>query len=83
MHHGYLRKITKEHVRSMACSENFEGSNHLRFSWTQQANGIWVDAPAPTGFSKGAVESGWKDFIQNMSDVPKSMMAFSTVHMQD
>ncbi|EER11035.1 conserved hypothetical protein, partial [Perkinsus marinus ATCC 50983] len=36
------------------------------FSWTQQANGIWVDAPAPTGFSKGAVESEWEDFIQNM-----------------
>ncbi|KAF4745096.1 hypothetical protein FOZ63_008391, partial [Perkinsus olseni] len=27
-----------------------------RYSWTEDANSIWVDAPGPTGFSQGPME---------------------------
>ncbi|EER20201.1 Serine carboxypeptidase, putative [Perkinsus marinus ATCC 50983] len=38
------------------------------FSWTRRVNGIWVDAPVPTGFSIGPVESGWENLIQDLID---------------
>ncbi|KAF4719018.1 hypothetical protein FOZ63_000806 [Perkinsus olseni] len=39
------------------------------YSWTAQANGVWIDAPAPTGFSVGPVTRGLEDFILDMVDV--------------
>ncbi|KAF4682982.1 hypothetical protein FOZ60_009789 [Perkinsus olseni] len=39
------------------------------YSWTTQANGVWIDAPAPTGFSVGPVTTGLEDFILDMIDV--------------
>ncbi|KAF4679853.1 hypothetical protein FOZ60_014455 [Perkinsus olseni] len=39
------------------------------YSWTTQANGVWFDAPAPTGFSVGPVTTGLEDFILDMIDV--------------
>ncbi|KAF4689451.1 hypothetical protein FOZ60_001636 [Perkinsus olseni] len=39
------------------------------YSWSAQANGVWIDAPAPTGFSVGPVARGLEDFILDMVDV--------------
>ncbi|KAF4679353.1 hypothetical protein FOZ63_026722 [Perkinsus olseni] len=36
------------------------------YSWTRQANVVWVDAPGPTGFSVGPVEADLNKFINNM-----------------
>ncbi|EER14545.1 hypothetical protein Pmar_PMAR010600 [Perkinsus marinus ATCC 50983] len=36
------------------------------YSWTQHANGIWVDAPGPTGFSLGPVESSLENAVANL-----------------
>ncbi|EEQ99554.1 hypothetical protein Pmar_PMAR018731, partial [Perkinsus marinus ATCC 50983] len=42
------------------------------YSWTKQANGIWIDAPGPTGFSVGPIESTLEKFIDNMLDIMKT-----------
>ncbi|EER16573.1 hypothetical protein Pmar_PMAR017461 [Perkinsus marinus ATCC 50983] len=36
------------------------------YSWTQHANGIWVDAPGPTGFSLGLVEPSLEKSVANL-----------------
>ncbi|EER05434.1 Carboxypeptidase Y precursor, putative [Perkinsus marinus ATCC 50983] len=42
-----------------------------KFSWTRQANGIWVDAPIPTGFSQGPIGAGWENLILDLVDFVK------------
>ncbi|KAF4655922.1 hypothetical protein FOL46_008070 [Perkinsus olseni] len=36
------------------------------FSWTKRANSVWVDAPAPTGFSTGPVERTLNAAVANL-----------------
>ncbi|KAF4732842.1 hypothetical protein FOZ63_023385, partial [Perkinsus olseni] len=36
------------------------------FSWTKRANSVWVDAPAPTGFSTGPVERTLNGAVANL-----------------
>ncbi|KAF4681205.1 hypothetical protein FOZ60_012454 [Perkinsus olseni] len=53
------------------CIRDYDTGN-LRlnqYSWTGQANGVWIDAPAPTGFSVGPATQGFEDFILDMVDV--------------
>ncbi|KAF4734741.1 hypothetical protein FOZ63_010289, partial [Perkinsus olseni] len=50
------------------CIRDYDTGN-LRlnqYSWTGQANGVWIDAPAPTGFSVGPATQGFEDFILDM-----------------
>ncbi|KAF4659572.1 hypothetical protein FOZ61_004653 [Perkinsus olseni] len=37
------------------------------YSWTKHNSGIWVDAPGPTGFSEGAVETSLEESIEHMA----------------
>ncbi|KAF4749309.1 hypothetical protein FOZ62_006674, partial [Perkinsus olseni] len=41
------------------CRMDSKGETQLLnpYSWTEDANSIWVEAPAPTGFSEGPIES--------------------------
>ncbi|EEQ97564.1 conserved hypothetical protein, partial [Perkinsus marinus ATCC 50983] len=56
---GYARSVARRRFR---CP---------RFSWTRQANGIWVDAPIPTGFSQGPIGAGWENLILDLVDFVK------------
>ncbi|KAF4687867.1 hypothetical protein FOZ60_003427 [Perkinsus olseni] len=37
------------------------------YSWTKHNNGIWVDAPGPTGFSEGQIEASLEESIEHMA----------------
>ncbi|KAF4680979.1 hypothetical protein FOZ60_012750 [Perkinsus olseni] len=37
------------------------------YSWTKHNNGIWVDAPGPTGFSEGQIEATLEESIEHMA----------------
>ncbi|KAF4689449.1 hypothetical protein FOZ60_001634 [Perkinsus olseni] len=53
------------------CIRDFD-TRRLRlnlYSWTGQANGVWFDAPAPTGFSVGPVTRNLEDYTLDMVDV--------------
>ncbi|KAF4656463.1 hypothetical protein FOZ61_006955 [Perkinsus olseni] len=37
-----------------------------RYSWTEDSNSIWVDAPGPPGFSQGPMESDLAKVVENL-----------------
>ncbi|EER09359.1 Carboxypeptidase Y precursor, putative [Perkinsus marinus ATCC 50983] len=47
-------------------SPNGEELLNNTYSWTKQGNSIWIDAPGPTGFSLGPIETSLEEFINNM-----------------
>ncbi|KAF4667104.1 hypothetical protein FOZ61_008683 [Perkinsus olseni] len=52
------------------CIRDFD-TRRLRlnlYSWTARANGMRIDAPAPTGFSVGPVARGTEDFMLDLVD---------------
>ncbi|KAF4688393.1 hypothetical protein FOZ60_002859 [Perkinsus olseni] len=50
------------------CTMNPNGAVQLlnRYSWTEDANSIWVDAPGPTGFSEGPMEPDLVAVVENL-----------------
>ncbi|KAF4746634.1 hypothetical protein FOZ62_025452, partial [Perkinsus olseni] len=38
------------------------------YSWTEDANSIWVDAPGPTGFSEGPMEADLAKVVVNLAN---------------
>ncbi|EER01242.1 conserved hypothetical protein, partial [Perkinsus marinus ATCC 50983] len=50
------------------CMMSLNGKELLvnTYSWTKQANSIWIDAPGPTGFSTGPIEPTLEEFVGNM-----------------
>ncbi|KAF4730771.1 hypothetical protein FOZ62_011499, partial [Perkinsus olseni] len=50
------------------CTMNRNGLVQLlnRYSWTEDSNSIWVDAPGTTGFSLGPMESDLAKVVENL-----------------
>ncbi|KAF4667956.1 hypothetical protein FOZ61_007408 [Perkinsus olseni] len=45
-----------------------EVDDENKYSWMEDANSIWVDAPGPTGFSLGPIEPDLAAVVVNLAD---------------